>query len=201
MPSRFKDHCDWNHSDAPDVIHSMVQSSGFEEFTALVMAHVQAVAAYARRLCDSTWEADDLVQDTYEAAFRRWSELRDPAKCRGWLFRIARNRHIDLSRAKRVRNELFLVDPDPAGASASSVPIETVEQLTADELESALSRLPVEQREALLLCDLWGFRYDEIAVIAGVPIGTVRSRIARGRTSMIDALGGRVSRQAGAKEA
>jgi RNA polymerase sigma-70 factor (ECF subfamily) len=74
------------------------------------------------------------------------------------------------------------------------VPAEVVERLTARELEAALGRLPEDQREALLLCDLWGFRYAEIAEIVGSPIGTVRSRIARAR-SRVSALLGKTARE------
>jgi RNA polymerase sigma-70 factor (ECF subfamily) len=76
---------------------------------------------------------------------------------------------------------------------------ETVERLSAGELEAALARLPEEQRHVVLLCDLWGFPYDEIAEIAGVPIGTVRSRIARGRLalSMLLVEGGHRARRRG----
>lgn len=69
-------------------------------------------------------------------------------------------------------------------APALIVPVEAVERLAARELEAALERLPRDQREAVLLCDLWGFRYAEIAGIVGSPIGTVRSRIARARARL-----------------
>jgi RNA polymerase sigma-70 factor (ECF subfamily) len=155
-----------------------------EEFTDLVLSYLGEVTAYARRLSRSEWDADDLVQAAFEQAFRGWKALRDPALCRAWLFRIARNLHIDRGRTLAARSELRLVRPGEATLPLSVVPAEVVERLTARELDAALSRLPEEQREAVLLCDLWGFQYAEIAEITDAPVGTVRSRIFRGRASL-----------------
>jgi RNA polymerase sigma-70 factor (ECF subfamily) len=135
-----------------------------------------------------------LVQATFERAFRSWRELRDPAACRAWLFRIARNLFVDSKRAAAVRSQLSLAQGGETGTPEFVVPPEVVERLTARELESALQRLPTDQREALLLCDLWGFQYAEIAQIVGSPIGTVRSRIARAR-SRVSALIGKATRE------
>jgi RNA polymerase sigma-70 factor (ECF subfamily) len=155
-----------------------------EEFANLAMSYLQEITAYARRLCRSAWDADDLVQAAFEQAFRNAQDLREPARCRAWLFRITRNLHIDRVRASSARSELRLVSAGDAVAAEPAVAAETVERLTARELESALERLPEEQREAVLLCDIWGFRYDEITEITGAPAGTVRSRIARGRAAL-----------------
>ena len=91
---------------------------------------------------------------------------------------------MDSKRAAAVRSQLSLAVGGEVSAPAFIVPAETVERLTARELEAALDRLPKDQREALLLCDLWGFRYAEIAEIVDSPIGTVRSRIARARARL-----------------
>jgi RNA polymerase sigma-70 factor (ECF subfamily) len=155
-----------------------------DEFADLALSYLNEVTAYARRLSRSDWEADDLVQDAFEQAFRKWKDLREPARCRGWLFRIARNLHLDRRRAMAARPELRLVEPADPVAPEPFVSPETVERLTARELEAALARLPEKQREAVLLSDLWGFRYEEIAKITATPVGTVRSRISRGRSAM-----------------
>jgi RNA polymerase sigma-70 factor (ECF subfamily) len=81
-----------------------------------------------------------------------------------------------------------VVRQDDAVAPEPVVSPETVQRATADELGEALQTLPGEQREAILLCDLWGFRYDEIADIVDVRTGTVRSRIARGREAVMSRL-------------
>jgi RNA polymerase sigma-70 factor (ECF subfamily) len=96
---------------------------------------------------------------------------------------------VDGRRASAVRSQLSLAEGTGSGAPALIVPAEAVEQLTARELEAALGQLPGDQREALLLCDLWGFQYAEIAGIVGAPIGTVRSRIARARRRLSSFLG------------
>jgi RNA polymerase sigma-70 factor (ECF subfamily) len=147
------------------------------EFAALALPYLQEVTAFARRLSRNEWDADDLVQATYEQAFRKWRELRDGARCRSWLFRIARNLHIDRARASSARSEIHLIESNHRPIPEPIVSAETVERLTARDLDAALGRLPEEQRQAVLLCDLWGFRYDEIAEITDSPIGTVRSRM------------------------
>lgn len=152
-----------------------------DEFAALALAYLEDVTAFARRLSPSAADADDLVQGTFERAFRSWRDLREPRACRAWLFQIARNLHLNRQRAARSRPELQLVDHDDGPDAVLPVPPERFERIEARDLEKALGQLPIEQRDAVLLCDLWGFEYDEIATITGWPLGTVRSRIARGR--------------------
>jgi RNA polymerase sigma-70 factor (ECF subfamily) len=167
-----------------------------EEFSDLALSSLEEIAAFARRLTGNSADADDLVQATFERAFESWRRLRDPAACRAWLFRIARNLFLDGRRASAVRSQLSLADgAEPAPAFI--VPAETVERLTARELEAALDRLPENQREALLLCDLWGFEYAEIAHIVHSPVGTVRSRIARARSRVSELLGSAAQQSTG----
>jgi len=166
-----------------------------EEFSHLALSYLEEIAAFARRLTGNPADADDLVQATFARAFGSWRKLREPAACRPWLFRIARNLFLDSRRASAVRSQLSLVMDTEASAEAFVVPAEAVERLAARELEAALDRLPREQREALLLCDLWGFQYAEISEIVASPIGTVRSRIARAR-GRLSALLGRTVREA-----
>jgi RNA polymerase sigma-70 factor (ECF subfamily) len=155
-----------------------------EEFAALVVGYLSEVTAYARRLARTRSDADDLVQMTYERAFSRWMSLRDPRACRAWLFAIARHIHIDQGRSMAARPDLRLVHDAEATGPEPFVTAEVVERMDARQLEAALERIPHDQREAVLLCDLWGFRYDEIAEITGCPLGTVQSRIARGRGAL-----------------
>lgn len=155
-----------------------------DEFAELALSYLNEVTAFARRLTSNVADADDLVQIAFERAFRAWSTLREPGACRTWLFRIARNAYLNEVRAHHARPELHLVDLDEL-SDIPAVPAEAVERMEARELEHALSTLSDEQREALLLSDVWGFTYAEIAEITDVPVGTVRSRIARARGRLI----------------
>ena len=159
-----------------------------QEFATLALTYLDEVTAYARNLSRSEWDGDDLVQAVYEQAFRKWGDLRESARCRAWLFRITRNLHIDRVRAVSARPEMHLVELSRT-AHEPIVSAEVVERLTVHDLGTALGQLPEEQRQAVLLCDLWGFPYEEIAEIADTPIGTVRSRISRGRTMLARLLG------------
>jgi RNA polymerase sigma-70 factor (ECF subfamily) len=155
-----------------------------DEFAELALSYLNEVTAFARRLTSNAADADDLVQITFERAFRSWPTLREAGACRAWLFRIARNAYLNVRRAQTARPELHLVDLDTL-RDVPVIPAEAVERVEARELERALSNLAPKQREALLLCDVWGFTYDEIADITSVPVGTIRSRIARARGRII----------------
>ena len=160
-----------------------------EDFATLALGYMEELTAFASRLARNAADADDLVQATYERAFRSWPSLQEARACRAWLFRIARNLHVDRKRATRARPELRPVEPGDRVAAEPSITPETVERLQAREIETALLQLPPEQREAVLLCDVWGFDYGEIAEVTGAPLGTVRSRIARGRARLATLLG------------
>lgn len=160
-----------------------------DEFAALAVGYLGAVSAYARRLARNHADADDLVQETYARAFLRWQSLRDPAACRAWLFQIARRLHIGQGRQAHARPELHVVGTLEAHETrTAALPADVVERIEAQDLEAALKRLPTEQREAVLLCDLWGFRYAEIADIMSCSLGTVQSRIHRGRFALTEFL-------------
>lgn len=154
-------------------------------FVDAALAHVEELAAFTRRLAGSRWEGDDLLQETYARALSRSKELRDLGACRAWLFRIARNLHLDKVKSADRRRLQLVADGVPEAAS----PAEPARELRPD-LERGLAELPTEQREALLLCEVWGFKYEEIAEITECAIGTVRSRIARARSALLRALGG-----------
>ena len=165
-----------------------------EDFATLALGYMEELTAFASRLAGNAADADDLVQATYERAFRSWPSLREARACRAWLFRIARNLHVDRKRATHARPELRPVEPGDRVAPEPSITPETVERLQAREIEAALLQLPPEQREAVLLCDVWGFEYGEIADVTGAALGTVRSRIARGRARLAALLGRQLQR-------
>lgn len=147
---------------------------------------LEEVTSFAHYLADTEWEAEDLVQATYERAFERWESLSDPDRCRAWLFRIARNQWIDWLRSRRAGPDLELVDPQEAARPRRTVGAETVSQLDEKQVREALEELPHHQAEAVVLCDIWGFTYEEIADVVDVPMGTVRSRISRGRSNLLE---------------
>ena len=152
-----------------------------DEFAGVVLHWLDQLTAFARRLTSSAADADDLVQITYEQAFRSWRTLRDARAARAWLFRVARNAAVDRFRRESVRPEIQLVVSETLDVEAA-MPLDPVESI---DLEAALARLPADQAEAIVLSDLWGFTYEEIAAISGCAIGTVRSRISRGRARLL----------------
>jgi RNA polymerase sigma factor (sigma-70 family) len=102
-----------------------------EEFNVLALSYLEDIAAFARRLTGNAADADDLVQATFERAFEAWRKLRDPAACRAWLFRIARNLFLDSRRASAVRSQLCVVMDTETSTRAFIVPAEAVERLAS----------------------------------------------------------------------
>lgn len=152
------------------------------------------VEKYERRLIGLVWglvgdraDAEDVAQDAFLRAFRGLGSFRGQSSFRTWLFQIALNaaRSFRQGRERRVEaGGVGPVDPETAAAAGS------LEQglIARDRLRRALEELPAEQREAVLLRDVEGFDYREIAELLGVPIGTVESRIFRGRARLKQAL-------------
>lgn len=138
---------------------------------------------FARALTGSWHQADDLVQDTVVRAMAAWSDAARSVHVEGWMFRIMRNAWIDMQRAKRVR--LDYVDalrsrphPDNGGEDAA------VARLTLEAVDAAMRSLPEDQRTVLLLVCVEELSYAETAAVMDVPVGTVMSRLARGRATL-----------------
>lgn len=135
---------------------------------------------YAHALTgDPAW-ADDLVQDTAERALSRWSAWRSNSNLRAWLLTILRNLYVDQLRKRR---EITTSDDDPIWRRMA-VPEEKVDGLFLRDVQRALYRLPVEQREVLLLIGLEELSYQEASAILKIPLGTVMSRLSRARERM-----------------
>jgi RNA polymerase sigma-70 factor (ECF subfamily) len=144
-------------------------------------------------------DAEDLVQETCLRAYRFIDRLEDEGRCRAWLFRILTNTFINLYRkAQRTPETVALESGVEAEASGEEVSLEAA---LDDDLKAALDALPDEYRIAVLMSDVEEFTYEEIAEILGCPVGTVRSRIHRGRnllrTHLLRAAGRRGGRQGG----
>lgn len=140
-----------------------------------IVALIPRLRRYARALVGERARADDLVQDTLERAWTKLHLFRAGTDLRAWLFTVMHNVHVNQIRAAREtvefdETELEDMASDPQG-----------DALYIRDLERALLRLPVEQRQALLLVALEDMSYDEAARALGVPIGTVMSRLSRAR--------------------
>ena len=142
--------------------------------SAEIAAHIPRLRRYARALAGDSQRADDLVQDTLERALAKFHLWRRGSDMRAWMFAIMHNVFINQLKARR---ELEL--DEAAEARLESAP--RSDPLELRDLDAALGRLPVEQREVLLLVGLEQLSYAETSQALGVPIGTVMSRLSRGR--------------------
>jgi RNA polymerase sigma-70 factor (ECF subfamily) len=139
---------------------------------------------FARALAGNVSDADDLVQIALERALSRSDQLRDGAPLVGWMFGILRNAWLDEVRGRARRKRIFL--PEELG---EQVPDPTSGQAQLLHVQQALQRLPDDQREVIGLVLIEGLSYREAAQIIDVPIGTVTSRLARGREALQAMLG------------
>ena len=137
---------------------------------------------FAYRLTGNPADANDLVQEVL-LRVRRGLASYQPGSFEGWLWRITRNAFLDDVRKKQRRPTAPLPDEVDRWdlASADAADIEYARISLGDDIQKALLELPMDFREAVVLCDVVGLSYEEIAAAVSVPIGTVRSRIHRGR--------------------
>ena len=142
----------------------------------------------ARRLVSTREEAEDLVQETYARAFRAWRSYTPGTNLRAWLLRILTNLNIDRGRREQrtpdiesIDNEEFALFRKLDGGAAEEDVDHLVERLSQDAVVQALSAVPHHFREAIVLVDIGDFTYQDAAQILDIPIGTVMSRLHRGR--------------------
>src|SRR5690242_13275495 len=159
----------------------------FEE-EALALA--DQVYRVARHLAGSREDADDLVQDTYARAFRSWRQYTPGTNLRAWLLRILTNLNIDRGRRQQrapqmtplETNDYYLYDKLSATEDGEVTDEDRlVERLSQDDIAPALSAVPHDFRDVLVLVDLGDFSYADAAQILDIPVGTVMSRLHRGR--------------------
>jgi RNA polymerase sigma-70 factor (ECF subfamily) len=162
----------------------------FEE-EALALA--DQVYRVARRLVGSREEAEDLVQETYARAFRSWQSFTPGTNLRAWLFRILTNLNVDRARrSQRAPDTQPLEESDyylanklaSAGGEEVLEQDQVVERLSQDSIVRALSEIPPQFRDVVVLVDIGDFTYADAAQILDVPIGTVMSRLHRGRRAL-----------------
>ncbi|MGE0152140.1 MAG: RNA polymerase sigma factor [Reyranellaceae bacterium] len=153
------------------------------ELRTRLQEHIPALRRYARALVGDAAQADDLVQDCLERAVSRAHQWRQSGSLRGWLFTIMHNIN-----ANQRRSAARAPAWDPIERAENSVGRagDQIDRLMLQEVVAALGGLSLEQRQVLLLVALEGLRYEEVAQVLGVPIGTVMSRLSRARDRLRD---------------
>ncbi len=170
-------------------------------FNQEAMVHVDALYGAALRLTRDVRDAEDLVQETLLKAYRHFGKYKLGTNCKAWLFRIQTNTFINRYR-KKSREKVYLVDDrdhrplqdraiakprNPLNDGASSE-ADWYHKIFSDNVKDALEQIPTDFRMVVLLADLHDFSYKETAKIVGCPIGTVMSRLYRGRRLLAAAL-------------
>ncbi len=160
-----------------------------KEFEAEALPHMDLLYNFALRTAGNADDAQDLLQETYLKAFRFWDKYEKGTNIRAWLFRIMKNSYIN--RYRKESREPDKVDYDDVENFYDSIRDESKDTtdlqqkmfggLLGDEVTQALQKLPVDFRTVVILCDIEELTYEEIAEFLNCPIGTVRSRLHRGR--------------------
>lgn len=150
-------------------------------FNSLLEAQIPRLRRYARALLRDVSRADDLVQDTLVRALAKQHLWEPGTNLRAWLFTLMHNIHVNVVRQSVRDGAMVDVEDVSSDLIATTDPTASCQ---LRELESAIARLPEEQRQVLLLVALEGIPYDEAALILAIPIGTVRSRLSRARESL-----------------
>ncbi len=167
-----------------------------KEFEELAMPHIDSLYNMALRYIFNKEEAEDLVQDTYLKAYRFFSTFQQGTNIKAWLFKILRNTFINKYRkTTNAPGEVFYEDIDTLNTEQTAVQegvsgkltdtlatrCNEISSLMEDDIKHAIESLPLEYREVILLSDVEELSYKDISEIANVPVGTVKSRLNRGR--------------------
>ena len=165
-------------------------------FAAAAMEYMPSLYTAALRMTRNAADAEDLVQETYLKAYRGFGGFEEGTNLKAWLYRILTNTYINAYRSKKRRPEqadledvedLYLyrrLGGPQAATAGRSAEDEVLDHITDAEVKEALESLPEQFRLAVLLGDVEGFSYKEIAEILDIPIGTVMSRLHRGRRAL-----------------
>jgi len=160
-------------------------SSAPAEISNQIVELLPRLRRFARTLSRNQHDADDLVQSVVERAWRHLDQLKPGANLGSWMFGIMKNAWIDDRRAKSRRGEVAL--PEDSGEHPAVSPVDTNTSLWS--VSAAMDKLPEEQRLAVALVLVEGMSYKEASELLEIPIGTLTSRLARGRTALAAALG------------
>jgi RNA polymerase sigma-70 factor (ECF subfamily) len=175
----------------PDATRIATEARDRIRFEEEALALADQVFRVARHLAGSREEAEDLVQETYARAFRSWRSFQPGTNLRAWLLRILTNLNIDRGRRSQrapqtqplEANDYYLYDKlsETDGTGGAAEEERVVERLSQDDIVSALSAVPHDFRDVIVLVDIGDFSYQDAAQILDIPIGTVMSRLHRGR--------------------
>lgn len=165
-------------------------------FDSEFLPHIDAMYNFAFRLTFDEDDAKDLVQETYLKAFRFINSFEEGTNAKAWLFRILKNSFINDYRKKSKEPakvdyndvESYYNSEDAQIEMTTDLRVESLRDMIGDEVSNALNSLAVDFRTVIILCDLEGFTYEEMAKILDIPIGTVRSRLHRARNLLKDKL-------------
>jgi RNA polymerase sigma-70 factor (ECF subfamily) len=158
------------------------------DFRSRLVAQIPRLRRYARALTGDVTAADDLVQDCLMRAVGKSHLWQEGTDLRAWLFTILHNQYVNqVRRTVREGKAVALSDIEPEAALTSAP--DQDKRLELRDVERALAKLPDEQRSALLLVGMEGMSYDEAAAVLGVAVGTIRSRLSRGREALRQLMG------------
>jgi RNA polymerase sigma-70 factor (ECF subfamily) len=176
--------------------HNYSEKQKNEVFHSEFMPHINSMYNFAYRLTFDEDDANDLVQDTYLKAFRFIDSFQQGTNAKAWLFRILKNSFINDYRKKSKEPnkvdyqevETYYNSDEVDRQITPDLRVESLQDMIGDEISNALNSLDVDFRTVIILCDLEGFKYDEMAKILDIPIGTVRSRLHRARNLLKEKL-------------
>jgi RNA polymerase sigma-70 factor (ECF subfamily) len=166
-------------------------------FDSEFMPHIDSMFNFAYRLTNDEDDANDLVQDTYMKAYRFINSFQKGTNAKAWLFRILKNSFINDYRKKSKEpakvdyqevETVYNSENEPQYNGTVDLRTDMVQDMIGDEVARALNGLPVDFRTVIILCDIEGFTYEEMAKILDIPIGTVRSRLHRARNLLKEKL-------------
>lgn len=176
--------------------HEYSRKEQLEIFENEFLPHIDAMYNFAYRLTLEEDDAKDLVQDTYLKAYRFVNSFQKGTNAKAWLYRILKNSFINDFRKKSKEPskldyqevENFYNSENVDEKQTVDLRIDTVKDMIGDEVSNALNSLAIDFRTVIILCDLEGFTYEEMAKILDIPIGTVRSRLHRARNLLKEKL-------------
>lgn len=177
---------------------SVIDQSGqlYKDFEREAIPHMDALYNFALRMTGDSDDANDLVQETFLKAFRFFDKFEKGTNCKAWLFRIMKNTYINTYRKQSKEPdkvdyeevENYYENIKSASTDSAHLEKEIYNNLLDDDLSGAISSLPEDFRTVIILCDIEGFSYEEIADFIDCPVGTVRSRLHRARKMLFTKL-------------